>query len=618
MNTKTKEIYNFQSETKEILKLMIHSLYSNKEIFLRELIANASDALDKIRFLSITNSNLNIYNTNLSITIECNKKEKTIIISDNGIGMNKKEVIENLGTIAKSGTKNFLSSLNKNNDNKTNLIGQFGVGFYSSFIVADHVTVHTRSVHNSPKEGILWQSHGTGEYSIEYKEKKEVGTSVILKLKEQNQEFLDHWRLKNIIQKYSEYINFSINIKNEKNELEQINKTQALWTHKRTEIKEKQYIEFYKNFTKTSEDPLLWIHNHVEGNQTYILLLYIPSKLSSLPWNQDKKNGIKLYIQKIFIMDGLETLLPNYLRFIKGIVDCNDLPLNISREILQNNKIIEILKKSITKKILNVLEKISVTDQKKYTTFWKNFGTIFKEGPAEDINNRITILKLLRFHSIQHHNEEQYISLENYKKNMVPEQKNIYFITGDNYISASNSPHLEIFKKNNIDVLILSDKVDEWMVNYLIDFEGIKFQSVTKHDQNLNLLFKNHDNKEEIPIEIKQLIEKIKNILKNEIKDVQPTYKLTDTPAVLVPDTNEMSTQMAKLFIAVGQKVPPIKYILEINPKHFLIKKMSKMTDEKEITLWIQMLFDQTVLIEKGSVDNPNAFIARINHILNF
>ncbi|CAL4324245.1 Chaperone protein HtpG [Buchnera aphidicola (Thelaxes suberi)] len=618
MNNMNKEIHQFQSETKQVLHLMIHSLYSNKEIFLRELIANASDALDKLRFLSNTNPNFHSYNKNLSIKISISKKDNTIIISDNGIGMNKEEVIENLGTIAKSGTKKFLSSIEQNyQNNKPNQIGQFGVGFYSSFIVANFVSVHTRSVYNTEKEGIFWTSHGTGEFSIEKKEKKEIGTTIYLTIKNENKEFLELWKVKNIIHKYSEYVSFPIQINNEKKEWEQINNVQAIWLQNKSEISEKKYIEFYKNITKDDHAPLTWIHNKVEGNQEYTLLLYIPSKLPMNIWNKDNKYGIKLYIQKIFIMEDVDKILPNYLRFIKGVVDCNDLPLNISREILQENKIINILKKSITKKILNILTFMSEKEPEKYTMFWKEFGSIFKEGPAEDISNKNAILNLLRFNSTNDNNKDKFISLEEYTSNMDKNQKNIYFISGDNFTAAQNSPHLELFKKNKINVLLLSEKVDEWMVNYITDFKGIKLQSITKYDPSLNKIFKEKVEVDKIDDSIHELIKKIKLILKNEVIDVKLTCKLTNTPAVLTPDSNEMSTQMAKLFLSAGQNVPAIKYILEINPIHPLIKKISRMNQEEEIKNWIEILFDQTVLIEKGSLENPNNFIQKINKILS-
>lgn len=613
--------YQFQSEVKELLQLMIHSLYSNKEIFLRELISNASDAIDKLRFKTISEPNLYKNNIKYKIKISINKEKKIIKVRDNGIGMNNEEIINNLGTIAKSGTKNFLESL-KIKENKNNkFIGKFGVGFYSSFIVADTVKVRTKSANLLNNKGILWTSDGQGEYNIQEIKKINHGTEIILYLKENQDEFLNKEKIKSIINKYSNYIEIPIEIqdkkdKNNKKCWEKINQSIALWIKNKNEITEKEYKEFYKNLFYDSVDPLIWTHNKVEGKQEYISLIYIPSQAPFDLWNQNNKNGLKIYIHRIFIMDDVKKFVPNYLRFIRGIIDSKDLPLNISREILQKNDSFNIIKNSITKNILKLLERTADNKPEKYQKFWKEFGLVFKEGVAEDQINKEIITKLLRFASTRNKNDIQNVSLKDYTDKMDKKQKEIFYITADNYISAKNSPHLEIFYEKKIEVLLLYDRIDEWVINYLPKFNGKSFQAINKTDKSLNKLFKKDKEKiQKIDEKLQPFIEKIKKILKDKVNKVKLTFYLKNTPVIVTTETNEITTQMAKLFESIGQSVPKVKYNFEINPNHQLIKKIINIKDEKLTSKWIKMLFDQALFIEKGTLDNPNKFIERINDL---
>ncbi|VFP78289.1 Chaperone protein HtpG [Buchnera aphidicola (Cinara cuneomaculata)] len=621
MNNNNKKTHIFKSEVKELLHLMIHSLYSNKEIFLRELISNSSDAIEKIRFEKLYNPEKYIKNSYIpKIQISINKTEKKIIISDNGIGMSPEEVIKNLGTIAKSGTKSFLNQIkNIKNKEKNEFIGQFGVGFYSSFIVSETVSVYTKHASNTTDSGTLWISNGQGEYSIETVSMKEYGTKIVLSLKSSEQEFLETWKIKQIIKKYSDHISIPIEIENydEKTKTiswEKINEAQALWTQNKNNITKESYQKFYKYITNDTENPLIWSHNKVEGNQEYINLLYIPKKATWDMWHRENKHGLKLYVKHVFIMDEATQFLPNYLRFVKGIIDSQDLPLNISREILQDSAITHILRKTLTKRILNMLNKLATDNNKKYQKFWNIFGLVIKEGIAEDSENQKIISNLLRFSSISTQNKEQNLSLKNYIHQMIDGQKKIYFITSDSYKSALNSPHLEIFKDKKIDVLLLSDRIDEWMMNYLTEFNNIKFQSVSKSDDSLEKLVSTKNN--DTDNELNNFIIKIKKILKNKIKDARITYRLKNTPAIVLTDSADMSTQMAKIFSAAGQPVPKIKYILEINPKHPLVEKIKTVKDEQEFSNWIELLLEQAILAEKGSLDNPHVFINRINNLL--
>ncbi|WP_211080458.1 molecular chaperone HtpG [Enterobacteriaceae endosymbiont of Donacia versicolorea] len=622
-----KETLNFQSEVKQLLHLMIHSLYSNKEIFLRELISNASDAIEKLKFKTLSNPDLYENNSILKVQISINKEKRLIIISDNGIGMTREEVIRNLGTIAKSGTKDFIKSLNLSLNTKSEktseLIGQFGVGFYSAFIVSNKVSVKTRLAGKPINQGVFWESTGEGNYQISNINKEFRGTEVILHIRSKNDEFLDTWRIKNIINKYSEYISLPIEIEmyNEKEKKyywEQINKAQALWLRNKNDISDKEYKEFYKQLTYDNIDPIVWSHNHVEGKQEYISLLYIPS---NVPWdirNRDYKNGLKLYVQRVFIMEDADQLLPKYLRFVRGLVDSNDLPLNISREILQKNSIIHNMKIALTKRVLSML--INLTKKKDiYSNFWKKFGLIFKEGPAEDIKNKDIIVKLLRFSSTYNNNDEQNVSLEEYIQRMIKGQKKIYFLTSDNYISAKNSPHLEFFYKKGIEVLLLTEHIDEWMISYITEFQGKTLQSISKEDDSLDEFIKKdyNSNQNKIEDEFKPFLEKIQNLLGNQIKKVRLTNKLLNTPAIVTTDVNEMSTQMAKLFVAAGQKIPEIKYNFELNPNHVLVKKILTIKDEKYFSEFIHLLLEEAILAEKGTLENPHKFIHRINSFLS-
>lgn len=621
-NTK-KKTHIFQSEVKQLLHLMIHSLYSNKEIFLREVISNASDAIEKLRFSKLSSpENFSNLISPGKIQISLNKSEKTITISDNGIGMTKKEIINNLGIIAQSGTKNFLKNLKKNNTQKNDFIGKFGVGFYSIFIVAEKVAVYTRHANIHNNLGILWESEGKGTYTIQEIPLKEIGTQIILYLKDTEKEFLEEWKIKQIVKKYSDHISIPIEISkyDEKTKTiswEKINKAQSLWTLPKTNITKKEYQEFYSYLTQDTEKPLIWTHNIIEGSQSYINLMYIPKKTTWDMWNRENKHGLKLYVKNVYIMDDATQFLPNYLRFVKGIIDSQDLPLNVSREILQNNELTKNLKKTLTKRILTLLTKLQDQDQKKYQEFWNNFGIILKEGIAEDTENKDIISNLLRFNSLKISQKIQTVSLNDYLKNFKENQEKIYFLTADSFDSALNSPHLEIFKENNIDVLLLSDRVDEWMMNYLLEFKNKKFQSISKTDITLEKFLKS---KPILPEKINQkyslFIQKIKEILDNKVKDVRITNRLTNTPVIVLTDSNDMSTQMSKLFVAAGQQVPTIKYILEINMEHKLIKKILKIQEKEKLSIWIEMLFEQAILAEKGNLENPNNFIKKINKLL--
>ncbi|CAL1329038.1 molecular chaperone HtpG [Candidatus Providencia siddallii] len=623
MNVNKQETLSFQSEIKQLLKLMIHSLYSNKEIFLRELISNASDAADKLRFRAISKPELYENDSDLHVRISIDKDNCTLIISDNGIGMTRDEIIDNLGTIAKSGTKTFLKSLENDLVKNNKMIGQFGVGFYSSFIVADNVTVRSRSVDASIDQGVVWKSSGEGEYTVANIEKCDRGTEIILHLRESEKDFLEDWKLRSVINKYSDHISLPVEImiKNEKDHQitwEKINQAKALWTRNKTEISNEEYIEFYKHISHDYSSPLTWTHNHVEGKQEYTILLYIPSKAPFDLWNRDQQHGLKLYVQRVFIMDDAKEFIPNYLRFIRGILDSNDLPLNISREILQDNVLSRNLKNAITKRILQVLEKMSKNDLEKYQNFWQQFGVVFKEGPAEDINNNKIISKLLRFASTYTNSSLQNVSLDDYVSRMIEGQKNIFYITADSYVSAKSSPHLELFYKKGIEVLLLSDRIDEWMMNYLQDFEGKRFQSISKTDEFLDKLANDNLKTEQkiLEKELDSFIERAKKILGDRVKNVKFTNRLTDTPSVVTTDVNEMTTQMAKLFMSVGQTVPEIKYNLEINPDHPLVQKASKVIDENIFSDWIDIFFGQALLAERGTLDDPNLFIRKLNKLL--
>ena len=621
------ETRGFQSEVKQLLQLMIHSLYSNKEIFLRELISNASDAADKLRFKALSNPALYEGDGELRVRVSFDADKGTLTISDNGIGMTREQVIDHLGTIAKSGTKEFLTALGQDQAKDSQLIGQFGVGFYSAFIVADKVTVKTRAAGEATDKGVLWESAGEGEYSVADIEKKSRGTDVILHLREDEKEFLNEWRLREIIGKYSDHIGLPVEMltkeydeegKETGEKWEKINKSDALWTRSKNDISDEEYKEFYKHLSHDFADPLLWAHNKVEGNQEYTSLLYVPSKA---PWdlfNREHKHGLKLYVQRVFIMDDAEQFMPNYLRFMRGLIDSNDLPLNVSREILQDNKTTAALRKALTKRSLQMLEKLAKEDADKYQQFWKEFGLVLKEGPAEDFGNKETIAKLLRFTSTHNDSSEQTVSLEDYVARMKEGQKAIYYITADSYVAAKNSPHLELFNKKGIEVLLLSDRIDEWMLSYLTEFDGKALQTITKADLDLGDLADKEENEvqKEQDKAFDSFIERVKTLLGERVKEVRLTHRLTDTPAVVSTGNDQMTTQMAKLFAAAGQPVPEVKYTFELNPEHHLVKKVADIADEAEFADWVELLLEQAMLAERGSLENPAAFIKLINKLL--
>ena len=624
--SQNQETRGFQSEVKQLLQLMIHSLYSNKEIFLRELISNASDAADKLRFKALSNPALYEGDGDLRVRISFDADKGTITISDNGIGMTREQVIDHLGTIAKSGTKEFLTALGQDQAKNSQLIGQFGVGFYSAFIVADKVTVKTRAAGEEAGKAVLWESAGEGEYSVADIEKKSRGTDVILHLREDEKEFLNEWRLREIIGKYSDHIGLPVEMLTKEyddegkecgEKWEKINKSDALWTRSKNDVSDEEYKEFYKHLSHDFADPVTWAHNKVEGNQAYTSLLYVPAKA---PWdlfNREHKHGLKLYVQRVFIMDDAEQFMPNYLRFMRGLIDSNDLPLNVSREILQDNKITAALRKALTKRSLQMLEKLAKDDAEKYLQFWKEFGLVLKEGPAEDFANKETVAKLLRFASTHNDSSEQTVSLEDYISRMKEGQKAIYYITADSYVAAKNSPHLELFNKKGIEVLLLSDRIDEWMLSYLTEFDGKQLQSITKADLDLgDLADKESETQKQQDEAFGSFIERVKNLLGERVKTVRLTHNLTDTPAVVSTDNDQMTTQMAKLFAAAGQPVPEVKYTFELNPEHHLVKKVADIADETEFADWVELLLEQAMLAERGSLENPAAFIKRINKLL--
>lgn len=620
------ETRGFQSEVKQLLQLMIHSLYSNKEIFLRELISNASDAADKLRFKALSAPELYEGDGDLKVRIRFDEEKGTLTISDNGIGMTRDEVIDHLGTIAKSGTKEFLSALGQDQAKDSQLIGQFGVGFYSAFIVADKVTVKTRAAGVSADKAVLWESAGEGEYSVADIDKKERGTEITLHLREDEKAFLNDWRLREIIGKYSDHIGLPVEILTKEYDdegketgikWEKINKAQALWTRAKNEISEEEYQEFYKHLSHDFTDPLLWAHNKVEGNQEYTSLLYVPAKA---PWdlfNREHKHGLKLYVQRVFIMDDAQVFMPNYLRFMRGLLDSNDLPLNVSREILQDNKVTSALRKALTKRALQMLEKLAKDDAEKYQRFWQEFGLVLKEGPAEDFANKETIAKLLRFASTHNDSSQQSVSLEDYVARMKEGQKAIYYITADTYVAAKNSPHLELFNKKGIEVLLLSDRIDEWMLSYLTEFDGKPLQTISKANLDLgDLADKEEDSQKAQDEQYASFVERVKTLLGERVKEVRLTHRLTDTPAVVSTGDDQMTTQMAKLFAAAGQAMPEVKYTFELNPEHGLVQKVAEIADEQQFADWIELLLEQAMLAERGSLENPVAFIKRMNTLL--
>ncbi|WJM87469.1 molecular chaperone HtpG [Dickeya chrysanthemi] len=624
---KGQETRGFQSEVKQLLHLMIHSLYSNKEVFLRELISNASDAADKLRFRALSAPELYEGDGELRVRVSIDKEKRTLTISDNGIGMSRDDVVDNLGTIAKSGTKAFLESLGSDQAKDSQLIGQFGVGFYSAFIVADKVTVKTRVAGADAELGVFWESAGEGEYTIADIAKPGRGTEITLHLREGEDEFLDNWRVRSVISKYSDHIALPVEIESrteseeeggeETVTWEKINKAQALWTRNKSEISDDEYNEFYKHIAHDFTEPLSWSHNRVEGKQEYTSLLYIPAAAPWDMWNRDHKHGLKLYVQRVFIMDDAEQFMPTYLRFVRGLIDSNDLPLNVSREILQDNRVTQSLRTALTKRVLQMLEKLAKDDSEKYQTFWSQFGLALKEGPAEDSSNRETVAKLLRFASTHTDSDAQTVSLDDYISRMVEGQDKIYYITADSYAAAKNSPHLELFRKKGIEVLLLSDRIDEWMMSYLTEFDGKSLQSVSKADESLDKLADDaNESQKEAEKALEPFVERVKTLLGERVKEVRLTHRLTDTPAIVTTDANDMSTQMAKLFAAAGQQAPEVKYIFELNPEHALVKRAADTQDETQFGEWVELLLEQALFAERGTLEDPNQFIRRMNQLL--
>jgi molecular chaperone HtpG len=634
MAVAAKETLGFQAEVKQLLQLMIHSLYSNKEIFLRELISNASDAADKLRFEAINNDALYGNDHELKIKVGFDKEARTITISDNGIGMSRDEVVSHLGTIAKSGTKEFFGKLSGDQQADAALIGQFGVGFYSGFIVADKITVETRRAGAEASEGVRWESSGEGDYSVEPIEKTGRGTDVILHLRGGEDEFLSAWKIKSIIQKYSDHISLPIVMRKEEwneekqetvvsDDFDTVNQASALWARNRADVTKEQYDEFYKHVSHDFQAPLAYTHNRVEGRSEYTQLLYVPSHAPFDLWDRNKRGGIKLYVKRVFIMDDAEQLMPAYLRFIKGVIDSADLPLNVSREILQESRDVKVIREGSTKRVLGMLEEMANADEQegkdKYVTFWKEFGQVLKEGVGEDTANKDRIAKLLRFASTANDNAEQSTSLADYIGRMKEGQGKIYYVTGENYTAAKNSPHLEIFRKKGVEVLLLTDRVDEWMLSFLNDFDGKELTSVAKGGLDLGGLEDEAEKAEHAQTETsyKELVEHMKTALGDKAKDVRVTFRLTDSPACLVADENELSGNLLRMLKQAGQDAPESKPILEINPDHPLVTRL-KGEDATSAAFgdWAHLLFDQALLAEGGSLADPATFVKRMNEML--
>ena len=617
-----KETLGFQAEVTQLLDLMIHSLYSNKEIFLRELISNASDAIDRLRFAALSDETLNENDTDLKIHVAYDKDAHTITVSDNGIGMTRAEVVEHIGTIAKSGTREFLQSLTGDQQKDANLIGQFGVGFYSSFVVADRVTLVTRYAGLDPQQGVRWESNGQGEYTIETIDKPTRGTDVVLHLREGEEDLLSGYTLRSIIRKYSDHISVPIMMKSEEKgkegEEERVNRASALWARPKSEISQEEYNEFYKHVSHEFNDPLAYVHSKMEGAYEYILLLFIPAHAPFDLWNRERRHGVKLYVHRVFIMDDAEQLIPGYLRFVRGVVDSNDLPLNISREILQHNKLIDMIRSNAVKKVLGLLTDMAKNDEQKYATFWKEFGRVFKEGLAEDPENRETITKLIRIASTASSSETQDVSLETYIARMKEGQDKIYYNIADSYAAAKDSPLLEVFKKKGIEVLLLSDPVDYLLEPELTEFNGIHFQSVSRGVVDLGKLEDEQEKEEhqKAADEFKGLLERIKTALGDQVKEVRTSTRLTSSPACLVVDEYDIDPGLQRLLKAAGQSIPGSKPIMEINPQHPIILKMRNERDEQKFSDWAWILFDQSVLSLGEQLENPVRFVNRLNDLL--
>ena len=627
-----KETLEFQTEARQILHLMTHSLYSNKEIFLRELVSNASDACDKLRFEALGNDDLYEGDGELSISVDFDKDNNTVTITDNGVGMTRDEIIENIGTIASSGTRKFLESLTGDQAKDAQMIGQFGVGFYSSFIVADKVTVTSRRAGADKNEAVRWESDGQGSFTLENTEKESRGTVVTLHLKEGEEEFADNFRLRNIIKQYSDHISLPINMqkvdyatdedteekKDAAPEYERVNSASALWAKDKKDITDDEYREFYKHVSHDFQDPQTWIHNKVEGNQSYTSLFYIPAKAPFDLFERDHKRGVKLYVKRVFIMDDAEHLMPNYLRFIKGVVDSDDLPLNVSREILQQNKVIDRIRGASVKKVLGKLESMAKDQPEEYVSFWEIFGQVIKEGPIEDFANKDRVARLLRFASTETNSEDQTVSLEDYIGRMKEGQEKIYYITADSFAAAKNSPHLEVFKKKGIEVLLLSDRVDEWLVSHLTEFDEKPMQSVARGDLDLGKIGDEEEEKtrEEANEEFKDVIERVKKSLGDKISEARMSQRLTDSPSCLVLNEQDMSAQMQQILEAAGQYAPKAQPVLELNSEHRLVSRLKDIKQDDSFNDWVALLFEQAQLAAGNQLEDPAGFVMRVNRLL--
>ncbi len=627
MSATTKETLGFQAEVKQLLQLMIHSLYSNKDIFLRELISNASDAADKLRFEALSDHALFEGDSELKIRVAFDREARTLTISDNGIGMSRQEVIDHIGTIAKSGTHEFFSQLSGDQKKDAALIGKFGVGFYSAFIVADRVTLTTRRAGLTTEHGVRWESEGAGDYTLETVEKPARGTEIVLHLRENEDEFLSDWKIKSVIRTYSDHITLPIVMKKTEwkdgveaptDDDETVNRASALWARAKKDIEEDEYREFYKHVAHDSEAPLAWSHNRVEGKQEYISLLYLPARAPFDLYDREHRHGIKLYVRRVFIMDDAEQLMPQYLRFVRGVIDSADLPLNVSREILQHSRDIESIKAGSVKKVLGLLEDLADNQPEKYAEFWKAFGKVMKEGPGEDYANKDRIAGLLRFASTHTDSDAQIVSLKDYVGRMKEGQEAIYYITADSFAAAQHSPHLEIFRKKGIEVLLLSDRVDEWLSSNLNEFEGKPLKSIAKGGLDLGALEDEAEKtaQKEAEDNLRPLVERVQSALGERVKAVRITHRLTDSPACLVTGEADMSANLERLLKAAGQSAPTVKPTLEINPSHALVTRLNSETDDARFADWANLLFEQALLAEGGQLDDPASFVRRLNGLL--
>lgn len=626
MSTETqKETLQFETEVTQLLHLMIHSLYSNKEIFLRELISNAADACDRLRFEAVSDDALLDKDPDLRIQVEFDKEAGTVTVRDNGIGMSREEVVANIGTIARSGTREFLDQLTGDQSKDSHLIGQFGVGFYSAFIVAEKVTLTTRKAGLEDEQAVRWESQGTGSYTLEEVKKARRGTEVVLHLKKDEEELLNSWQLRSIITKYSDHVPLPIEMRelNDEGEItakwETVNKASALWARPKSDISDEEYVEFYKHVSHDFAEPLVWTHNRVEGKTEYISLLYIPKQAPFDLFEPNPAHGVKLYVQRVFIMDDAEKLLPRYLRFIRGVIDSNDLPLNISREILQSNKIIDSIRSGSVKKVLGLLENMAAGEAEKYQEFWSVFGKVLKEGPGEDFANREKIAGLLRFASTHQDSDRQCVSLDEYVARMKPEQDKIYYITADSHAAAKSSPHLEIFRDKGIEVLLLADRVDEWLMSHLTEYQEKSFASIAKGELDLGEISDEEDKKarEKKEKEAEQLVERIGKVLEDRVEAVRVSHRLTASPACIVLSEHEMALYMQHLMKQAGHELPTSKPVLEINPGHTLVRRMEGETAEDRFADWARILFDQAILAEGGQLEDPAAFVNRLNRMIS-